>query len=125
MARGSASFPLATDLRRLVRVLVDDVRVLVGEVAAVERVYDEGLVAEVHDPGDAVARLQRRHGAGDELVAAEVVHGAVVVAVLHVLEEGKQAFAINFRAEDVTLESNLVTSYFAQVTAVSQSKSKK
>ena len=62
-------------------------RVLVGEVAAVERVDDEGLVAEVDDPGDAVARLQGRHGAGDELVAAEVVHGAVVVAVFHVLKE--------------------------------------
>ena len=81
---------LTSDLRRLVRVLVDDVRVLVGEVAAVEGVDDEGLVAEVDDARDAVARLQGRHRAGDELTAVEVLDGAVVVAVLHVLRGRKQ-----------------------------------
>ena len=81
---------LTSDLRRLVRVLVDDVRVLVGEVAAVEGVDDEGLVAEVDDARDAVARLQGRHRAGDELAAVEVLDGAVVVAVLHVLGGRKQ-----------------------------------
>ena len=80
---------LTSDLRRLVRVLVDDVRVLVGEVAAVEGVDDEGLVAEVDDARDAVARLQGRHRAGDELAAVEVLDGAVVVAVLHVLRARK------------------------------------
>ena len=61
-------------------------RVFVGEVAAVEGVDDEGLVAQVNDARDAVARLEGRHGAGDELAAVEVLDGAVVVAVLHVLQ---------------------------------------
>ena len=67
--------------------------VLFGEVAAVEGVDDEGLVAEVDDARDAVAGLQGRHRAGDELAAVEVLDGAVVVAVLHVLQtsEGEEA----------------------------------
>ena len=51
---------------------------------------DEGLVAEVDDPGDAVAGLQGRHRAGDELPARKVLDRAVVVAVLQVLERRKK-----------------------------------
>jgi len=90
-------------LGRLVRVLVDDVGMLVlqsvigdflltasrysayGEISAVERVNDEGLVAQVDDARDAVAGLQRGHRPRDELASAQVLHRAVVVAMLQIL----------------------------------------
>ena len=56
------------------------------EVSPVEGVDDEGLVAEVDDPGDPVAGLEGGHGAGDELPALPVLHHPVVVAVLHILQ---------------------------------------
>ena len=57
------------------------------QVPPVEWVDDEGLVPQVHDARDPVARLQGGHGPGDELAAAQVADGAVVVAVLDLLEE--------------------------------------
>ena len=48
---------------------------------------DESLISKVNYPRDPVARLQSGHRTGDELAAAQVADGAVVVAVLDLLEE--------------------------------------
>ena len=72
------------------------------QVPAKERVYDERLVAQVDDAGDAVARLQGRHRPRHVLPAGEVLHGAMVVAMLHILQrkkerKGSMFFIVNVR----------------------------
>ena len=48
---------------------------------------DKGLISQVDDARDTIARLERRHGAWDELAARKVLDGPMIVAVLNILQD--------------------------------------
>ncbi len=60
-------------------------RYVYREIAAIEGVNDEGLVAEVDNPGDPVASLECSHRPGDELAARKILHCSVIITVFNVL----------------------------------------
>ena len=56
---------------------------------------DKGLISQVDDPRDTIARLERCHGAGDELAAREVLDGPMIITVLNILQ-GKHKQALEY-----------------------------
>lgn len=60
--------------------------------------YDECLVADVYDSGDAIARVKRRRGAG------YVLDGSVIVTVFDFLERKHEN---GFNSDDAVLGSRV------------------
>ena len=57
---------------------------------------DKGLISQVDDPRDTIARLEGCHGTGDELTAREVLDGPMIITVLNILQ-GKHKQGLEYK----------------------------
>ena len=76
------------------------------EVPSVKWMDDKGLISQVDDPRDTIARLEGCHGTGDELTAREVLDGPMIIAVLNILP-GKHQQALAYKKQDNYFEYSL------------------
>ena len=69
------------------------------EIPAVKWMDDKGLISQVDDPRDTIARLEGCHGTGDELTAREVLDGPMIITVLNILQ-GKHKQGLEYKKQD-------------------------